>query len=65
MSISEGTFERGRGSKQLIGTLILSASVIGSAFGIGMKIQKLVDELMIVTRQHQQILDMKPCRQDQ
>ena len=45
----------GRGTKQLIGMLVLSASIIGSAFGIGMKIQKLIDALDSVRRDHIEI----------
>lgn len=58
-------FEAGRGSKQLIGMLVLSASVLASAFGIGMQIQKLVSGLQTATSQHEAMLNMKPCRQDQ
>lgn len=58
------TFETGRGTKSLIGMVILSASIIASTFGMGMKIQKLIDGLMTVTKQHEAILEMKPCRQD-
>lgn len=59
------TFEGGRGTKALIGMAILSASILASAFGIGMQIQKLVSGLHEVTEQHREILSMKPCRQDQ
>lgn len=57
-------FEHGRGTKQLIGSLVLSASILGSTFVMGMKIQRLIDGLLTVTRQHEAILDMKPCRQN-
>lgn len=52
------------GTKQLVGVLILSTSMLASAFGIGMQIQKLVSGLTTVTAQHEALLNMKPCRQD-
>jgi hypothetical protein len=62
--MAEPLFETGRGTKALIGLLILSASILASAFGMGMQIQKLIIGLTTVTDQHRQILDMKPCKQN-
>lgn len=62
--MTEKRFETGRGTKALIGMVILSASILASAFGLGMQIQKLVTGLDTVTRQHDQLLSMRPCRQD-
>lgn len=60
----ERQFEPGRGTKQLIGMVVLSASILGSTFAMGMKIQKLIDGMVRVTAEHHQLLTMKPCRQD-
>lgn len=49
----EKKFETGRGTKGLVGMLVLSASILASAFGVGMQIQKLVDGLTVVTGQHE------------
>lgn len=57
-------FEPGRGTKSLIGMIVLSASILTSTFLMGMKIQKLIDGLTTVTVQHDALLSMKPCRQD-
>jgi len=57
-------YEHGRGTKQLIGSLVLSATILSSTFIMGMKIQKLIDGLVTVTSQHQTLLEMKPCRQN-
>lgn len=56
--------EMGRGTKGLIGMVILSASILGSTFVMGMKIQRLIDGLITATKQHETLLEMKPCRQN-
>lgn len=68
LSVREKLFETGRGTKSLIGLLVLSGSILTSTFVMGMKIQRLVDGLITVTNQHQTILDGlndlrgRPCK---